>query len=139
MTRQFASRGLVHLSALKVNDVPVATHWGLVAGKRFYYLMPAYEGGEWDRLSTGRLLLEHLLEWSFLNGIQFFDFGVGDEEYKNLFCDQERQLYEIIIPVTTRGRMFASAQYLWRRLRMSSSWKLLKGGKLERSVKRWLS
>jgi len=138
MTNRYASQGFVHLSALTVNDVIVATHWGLVAGARFYYLLPTYEAGEWSRFSPGRLLLENLLEWSFLNGIRIFDFGMGDEQYKTLYCDKKLQLYEIIIPVTLRGRIFSLVRYLWRRLRKSSVWRLLKGDEIDRSLRKRL-
>ena len=48
--------------------------------------MPSYDAA-WDRLSPGRLLLDHLIEWSFCQGLGEFDFTIGDEPYKATFCN----------------------------------------------------
>ena len=62
-TYRLSSQRLLHLSVLKLDDTIIAAHWGLVVGTRFYYLMPSFEGGRFQRFGAGRLLLEHLLEW----------------------------------------------------------------------------
>jgi CelD/BcsL family acetyltransferase involved in cellulose biosynthesis len=69
MTHRFAGRPPLHLSVLKLDDTILAAHWGYVAGDRFYYLMPSFEGGDWIRYSAGRLLIEHLIEWSYARGL----------------------------------------------------------------------
>ena len=69
--------GLIQASALRVGEKIVATHWGMVFRGRFYYLFPAYEGGEWAKYSVGRLLMENLIEWCILNQVGVFDMTVG--------------------------------------------------------------
>ena len=39
---------LVHLSALLLDDLPIATHWGYVDKNRFYQLLPTHDVGEWS-------------------------------------------------------------------------------------------
>ena len=73
-------------------------------GSRYYYLSPSFEGGDWLRYSPGRLLIEHLLEWSFRRGLKVFDFTVGNEEYKFEYSDVTIPLYRVIVPETTIGR-----------------------------------
>ena len=118
-THRLAGQRTVHLSALKVDDQIVATHWGLVVDNRFYSLLPAYEGGEWSRYSPGRLLIENLIEWSFANRVEFFDFGVGDEKYKAEFQAHTLSLYRCILPVTMAGHIYATVYEAANRTRLA--------------------
>ena len=92
----------IHCAALFVGDITVATHVGIADQDTFYYLMPAHEGGNWEKFSPGRLLLEHLMEWSIQNKLKVFDFTVGDEQYKKDWCDIETELFEKLEAVTTK-------------------------------------
>jgi CelD/BcsL family acetyltransferase involved in cellulose biosynthesis len=47
-------------------------------------------------MSPGRLLLDSLVEWSFLQGFREFDFTIGDEPYKGTFCNVSDGLYRRI-------------------------------------------
>jgi len=100
----------IHCTALIVGDEYVATHVGFYDQSTFYYIMPAHEGGDWERYSPGRLLLEHLLEWSINNRLKTFDFTVGGEQYKKDWCDTETPLYETLQAVTLKGKMYVIAQ-----------------------------
>lgn len=75
--------GCVRLYYLTVANTIVATAWGLVADRRFYYLMCAYEGGNWQTYSTGRLLLEEIANFCRNDGVAILDLGIGDEPYKS--------------------------------------------------------
>ena len=107
----------IHCAALYVGETIVATHVGLVDQSIFYYLMPAHEGGKWERYSPGRLLLEHLLEWSIQNKLKVFDFTVGGEQYKKDWCDTETSLYETLEPVTLKGKMYVMSQRTKQRVK----------------------
>jgi CelD/BcsL family acetyltransferase involved in cellulose biosynthesis len=111
------STGSVHVSCLRVGEAVVATHLGLVAKDRFYYLMPTYAGGEWGRYSTGRLLLVHLIEWSIRNGLRAFDLTVGDEDYKGAWADTRERLFHITYEPTLQGRAFIAASWTRRATR----------------------
>lgn len=82
-----------HLAGLFLNDKLIAGHWGLLYANRYYYLVPCYATGQWAKYSPGRLLLENLVEWSAKNNIEIFDFTVGGEAYKDIWCDLEMHLY----------------------------------------------
>jgi len=101
----------IHCAALYVGETIVATHVGLVDQSIFYYLMPAHEGGKWERYSPGRLLLEHLLEWSIQNKLKVFDFTIGGEHYKKDWCDTETPLYETFEAITAKGKLYVMAQH----------------------------
>jgi CelD/BcsL family acetyltransferase involved in cellulose biosynthesis len=106
MIERFAASGSVQMSAFTADDVPLATHWGMVARKRFYSLMPAYEGGEWAKYSPGMIHLEEMILWAIENGLQTFDLGVGDEQYKLGIETGQLQLYRGESAHSLAGRAF---------------------------------
>ncbi|UCH84090.1 MAG: GNAT family N-acetyltransferase [Candidatus Latescibacterota bacterium] len=105
-TEDLMASGQLQLAGLLVDNQPITTHWGMVYAGRFYYYMPSYAAGEWRRYSPGRLLLFHLFEWCLENGIEVFDFTIGDEEYKKDWCDEEMPLYEYFEPRSLKGRLY---------------------------------
>ena len=50
-TAVLSRRGSLHLSGLFLDDRILAAHWGYIVGSRYYYMMPSYEGDEWQRYS----------------------------------------------------------------------------------------
>ena len=127
----------IHCAALFVGDITVATHVGIVDQDTFYYLMPSHEGGYWEKFSPGRLLLEHLIEWSIQNKLKVFDFTIGGEHYKKDWCDTETPLFEILKPFTLKGKMYVMAQHtkqtvkdipwLGKQAKQFNSWLINKG------------
>jgi len=85
----------IHCSSLILDGTKVATHVGFVDKTTFFYLMPTYEGGEWEKYSPGRLLLIELFNWAINNNLKFFDFTIGGEAYKKDWCNIETGLYDI--------------------------------------------
>jgi CelD/BcsL family acetyltransferase involved in cellulose biosynthesis len=102
MTARHHPRGLVHVAALTLDDQVIATHWGCVHKERFIWLMPSYDAA-WRKASPGRLLLEHLIAWSFREGLREFDFTIGDEPYKATFCNVSDGLYRWVRPRSPLG------------------------------------
>ena len=124
--------GPVRLFAMTVGQTIVATHWGMVAGGRFYHMMPGYEGGAWRALSAGKFMNEYLIRWSFEQGLEVFDFGIGDEAYKFEYCDTVLPLYRVVQPVTLRGRAYLGLVAARDTLRRTAVWqrlRLLKWGR----------
>ena len=119
ITRRLGEGGPVQLSALMLDDKILAAHWGYVANGRFYHLMPAHASGDWRRYAPGRLLNEWLLHWALENGLEFFDFGIGDEPYKFDFCDLVIPLRDALLPVSARGHLFAAMLRAKRGLKLS--------------------
>ena len=116
----------IYFSVLKCQDTIVAAHWGYVVRSRFYYLLSSYEGGEWARYSAGRLLLDHLLEWSFAHGLEVFDFGIGDETYKLEYESFLIELRRLVEPITFTGRIYVGMIRLQEMLRNTPIWQVLK-------------
>lgn len=106
----------LHCASLMVDNKIIATHVGLVNENYFYYLMPANLGGDWNRYSPGRLLLENLLEWAYKEKLLLFDFTIGAESYKKEWCDLEIKLFEYLKPLNYKGKYYDSLQSLKKKL-----------------------
>jgi CelD/BcsL family acetyltransferase involved in cellulose biosynthesis len=119
MTERFDWPGPLFVAALEVEGRILSSLWALVLNGRFLALVSTFEGGEWNRFSPGRLLLEDVLEWSSSNGITIFDFGLGDESYKLVYSNQAVPLHCVNIPVTVVGKVYQAG-------RTTKAWRLLK-------------
>lgn len=102
MTARHFRSGLVLVAALILDDHVLATDWGCVHKGRVVSLLPSYDAA-WRQAAPGRLLLEHLIAWSFRQGLHEFDFTIGDEPYKFTFCNVSEALYRWVTPRSPLG------------------------------------
>jgi len=98
--------GPSHVSAIECNGEIVAANWGLVHGNRYYYVLTSYAAGPVARLSPGRALMHHLMRWSIDRGIEEFDFTIGDEDFKEHWCEETESLYDSCALLSARGLPF---------------------------------
>jgi len=101
------SRRFTHVSRLDVGSVVAAANYGLVFRGTYFYILAGYDPGELARSGPGTAQLMELLRYSFDQGLQKFDFTIGDEPYKREWCDTELRLYDLVMPLTWRGRLAA--------------------------------
>ncbi|WP_034291976.1 GNAT family N-acetyltransferase [Herbaspirillum sp. RV1423] len=128
--------GAIVVSALYVDEHLVATHWGMCYGKRFYWLMPGYQDGEWARYSAGRILLDAVLRHCIDSGLEIFDLTVGDEAYKLQWADHSLLLYAGQQGHSLRGKLVVALDEAYRRLRAQARGnERLRG--LVRRLRRW--
>ena len=100
-----AAPDLAHVSALRIGDRLLATHWGLLHQRRFYCLLPTYEQSELTPHSPGAVLRLRLLQWACEQGVEVFDFTVGDEPYKDRWCEVSTALYDGLLPGSAWGHV----------------------------------
>lgn len=62
--------------------------------------------------SPGELLFYLMIRKFNGDGIALFDFGIGDQPYKRSWCTIETIQRDIVLPLTLRGRLAASAHRL---------------------------
>jgi len=101
-----SGRFVVNLSALKVDDEILATTLGVIFRNNYSYLVPTYIGGDYAKFSPGRLLLEYLVKSSVDEHLTCFDFTVGSEAYKTIWCDQQISLYRRVEGRSMIGSVF---------------------------------
>jgi CelD/BcsL family acetyltransferase involved in cellulose biosynthesis len=59
--------------------------------------------------SPGELLFYLMIRKYNAEGVTLFDFGIGDQAYKRSWCTVETVQRDIVLPLTLRGRLAASA------------------------------
>jgi CelD/BcsL family acetyltransferase involved in cellulose biosynthesis len=69
------------LSVLWAGDRPIAAHFGLVSNRVWHWWFPTYDP-DYGRHSPGLLMLHAMLQAGREEGIEWLDFGPGDEEFK---------------------------------------------------------
>ena len=104
--------GPAHLCALYCGDRIVATNFGLIRGDTYYYVLHAYDPGAFAEYSPGRQLMYELMQWCIARGIPRLDFTIGDESYKDNWCNETLELFDSVLPVTLRGRAAAASRRL---------------------------
>ncbi len=97
----------VHVCHLEVGGKYVAGIWGLVHRKRFYYLLASYDGAGFGRFKPGVQTLVETMRWATDQGIEVFDFTVGDESYKGTWCEMHIDLHNHLSANTVRGALAA--------------------------------
>ena len=121
LSGQLGEKGRIQVSALSLNGEILATHWGAISGGRYYWLMPAYISGKWEKFSAGRLLLEHNMRWAIDHGVKVFDFTTGDEAYKKSWCDKYTFIYEHLDYFSMMGMIFVRVQRIINHIKRNST------------------
>lgn len=83
------SSDLLVLSAVFLGGKPIAAHAGFIDHGAFYYLLPGYDM-EYRQGSAGLFLMEYMIEQSHAEGLEEFDFLLGDEAYKFYYANYYR-------------------------------------------------
>lgn len=81
LARHALGEGVLHLSCIRAEGEWLAGALGFVANSTYYYYVPALDERR-QICSPGTVHLACLLDWSFANHMQCFDFLTGAEEYK---------------------------------------------------------
>jgi len=112
---------LIELYALSVGDITVATFGGIVGGGRFCGMFNSMIKDRYAAESPGEQLLAQLVQHCCERGLDTFDLGIGEANYKTLFCNDAEPLFDSYLPLSARGRLLGAA--------------LAAGGVMKRSVK----
>ncbi|MCV3209883.1 GNAT family N-acetyltransferase [Mesorhizobium sp. YC-39] len=77
------------------------------SGKRLICEFGAIAEDDLAHTSPGDFLFFDNIEEACEKGFEIYDFSVGDEPYKRLWCDIETQHFEVLFPLTLKGRALA--------------------------------
>lgn len=95
---------------LRVGGKSVAKEVGFVQGRHYYSYLGAYDA-EWANLSVGSIQVWLTRQWAIEQGIDTYDF-LGSSDYKAQLTDHQIPLVSVAVPLSLRGRIYAS---LWLR------------------------
>ncbi|RWP88316.1 MAG: GNAT family N-acetyltransferase [Mesorhizobium sp.] len=76
-------------------------------GKRLICEFGAIAEDDLGHASPGDFLFFDNIQEACETGFEVYDFSVGDEPYKRLWCDIETRHFEVLVPLTVKGRMLA--------------------------------
>ena len=101
------------------------------SGRRLICEFGAIAEDDLGHTSPGDFLFFDNIHEACETGFAVYDFSVGDEPYKRLWCDIETQHFEVLFPLTLKGRALALALQQGARLKAfikhnPTIWKLTK-------------
>jgi CelD/BcsL family acetyltransferase involved in cellulose biosynthesis len=99
LIREMLPTGLLHLSAIELEDRAISWHFGFVHKKRFYCYVSAFDNSL-AVLSPGQVHIHRLIGEAYRLGATVFDFLRGEESYKSEWTEMGIQLfgYESLTP-----------------------------------------
>jgi CelD/BcsL family acetyltransferase involved in cellulose biosynthesis len=100
---------VIEIYALLVGDIIVATFGGIASGGRFSGMFNSIIKERYAAESPGEQLLALLVQHCCARGLDTFDLGIGQANYKALFCDDAEPLFDSYLPLGAGGRLLAFA------------------------------
>lgn len=73
----------------------VAANFGIVDKRSFVYLLPGADYERFGSASPGSIMLDFLIEALITNGIEVFDFSIGEESYKKSFGVEPESVFTL--------------------------------------------
>jgi len=95
------------IAALELDGQPVAVNLALIKNGGAHGMILSMTSGEAEKFGPGRLLLRRSLEHFCSIGLKSMDLGAGDDPYKLHWADETIGRCDVIVPLNTRGRLFA--------------------------------
>ncbi|ODT80031.1 MAG: hypothetical protein ABS76_17735 [Pelagibacterium sp. SCN 64-44] len=109
-TDSFAQqRPALVLHALMVGDEVAATCWGTMAGNHYSQYINSTTEGPAGRYSLMGILLAELMDELIRGGIESFDMGLGDFDYKAEWTEP-LPVFDSLVPLSVRGAAIAALQ-----------------------------
>jgi CelD/BcsL family acetyltransferase involved in cellulose biosynthesis len=96
------------LDALDVNGELLAVSGSVIKHGTIVVEFGAVDGTE-TSLSPGDFLYHQMIQRSCAEGLEYFDFGVGDEPYKRSWCDIETHHRDSTYAFTPKGQAYVAA------------------------------
>jgi CelD/BcsL family acetyltransferase involved in cellulose biosynthesis len=110
----------MELHALACCHRIVAVFGGIRFYDRFSGMIISFDADvEIAKSSPGELLLTRVISAQCGRGVTTFDLGIGEADYKDIYCDTPVPLFDAFLPITVKGRAYSIYESLLRRLRRS--------------------
>ncbi|HWW46245.1 MAG TPA: GNAT family N-acetyltransferase [Xanthobacteraceae bacterium] len=100
----------IEIHALESDDDVLAIFAGVADGHRFSMMFNTYTLSDSAKYSPGLILLRNVIDHYAEAGYTSIDLGMGNDEYKRLFCKDFEQIRDSFIPLSALGKLGAIAQ-----------------------------
>ncbi|MHB2265568.1 GNAT family N-acetyltransferase [Aliihoeflea sp. PC F10.4] len=129
--------GPFSLEMLSVGGTPRAITGSSLLVDRSICEFGAIEDDDLTSTSPGEFLAYSNIETACAKGRSYYDFSVGDEAYKRSWCDTEITHFDVVLPLSTVGRMAVAGSNLFAdaKQRVKSNPQLLKAAKALRRLR----
>jgi len=97
------------LFGMFIDREPIALVHMLCSPDRWFLYQTAYTPDEAGKYSPGYMLILKVMEEASQAGVPVFDFGWGNESYKQRFASKSLVLYHGFVPLTLKGRLLMAS------------------------------
>jgi CelD/BcsL family acetyltransferase involved in cellulose biosynthesis len=101
--RAAAVAKVLEIHALESDSEVLALYAAVTDGKRLSTMISSYTASENARWSPGIITLSHAVANAADRGFEIMDLGVGEAEYKLVYCDEKEELFDSFIPLSSKG------------------------------------
>lgn len=101
--REAAVSGALEIHALEGAGEILALYAGVSDGERLSTMISSFTASENGRNSPGIITIAHMVTNTADRGYAMLDLGVGEAEYKFVFCDQTEDLFDSYLPLSAAG------------------------------------
>lgn len=112
---------LIELHALQTDHEVIALYAGMSDGRRFSMMFNTYTLSANARYSPGLILLRYIVDHYAKLGYKELDLGVGEADYKRMFCKENEAIFDSFVGLSAKGRLsvhlFRMGQALKRTLK----------------------
>lgn len=102
--RDVALARVLEIHALECESEVLALYAAVKDDRRLSTMISSYTASENSRWSPGIITLSHAVANAADRGIAIIDLGVGDAEYKRVYCNESEDLFDSFIPLSPKGQ-----------------------------------
>jgi CelD/BcsL family acetyltransferase involved in cellulose biosynthesis len=101
--RASANARVLEIHALACENEILALYAGVTDGRRLSTMISSYTASENSRWSPGIITISHIVGNVAERGFETMDLGVGEAEYKFVYCNEKEELFDSFIPLSSKG------------------------------------
>jgi len=103
--RAAAESRVLEIHALECEREVLALYAAVTDGQRLSTMISSYTASENSRWSPGIITLSHAVANAADRGFEIMDLGVGEAEYKLVYCDEQEMLFDSFLPLSRAGHV----------------------------------
>lgn len=98
---------VIDIHALVCDEEVIAMYAGVADSDRFSMMFNTYTLSANAKFSPGLILMRSIVDDYAARGVTSLDLGIGEGDYKRMFCKDDEPVFDSYLPLTTRGRLGA--------------------------------